>query len=236
MAQRKPASNRLRLLMVILVLLSLAILITAGYFLLQPSTLPYRQVTVIADADHVTVDKLQQIIKANLQGGFFSLKVAKLKQALSRLAWIKAISLQRVWPSTLVIVIDEQYSAARWNNQALLNQNAQLFYPEANSIPKNLPELFGPKQSAADVLNYYKIFSNELMPLNFQITNLSLDQTGAWSMQLNNGLEIRLGSAEVLARFTRFTNVYPRLARQHKHPAIYIDLRYPDGFAVKWGS
>jgi cell division protein FtsQ len=62
-----------------------------------------------------------------------------------------------------------------------------------------------------------------------------LTQRYAWQLRLANGLHVMLGRDGDVAesRLRRFVEVYPetlgRMARKHE----YVDLRYPNGFALR---
>ena len=61
---------------------------------------------------------------------------------------------------------------------------------------------------------------------------MRLDARRSWTLQLDDGLVIRLGNKDVQARLTRFFRVYPRL-QQMATQVREMDLRYPNGFAIR---
>jgi cell division protein FtsQ len=72
-------------------------------------------------------------------------------------------------------------------------------------------------------------------PLGAKLERVVLSERRAWQLRLDNGLQIMLGrdadGAE--ARLARFVEVHAatlgRIARSHG----YVDLRYPNGFALR---
>jgi cell division protein FtsQ len=61
-----------------------------------------------------------------------------------------------------------------------------------------------------------------------------MDDRGAFSMTLASGVTIRIGREDIVGRVDRFFGVaVPKLAGDLDR-AAYIDLRYPNGFAVGW--
>ena len=82
---------------------------------------------------------------------------------------------------------------------------------------------------------HYARFAAVVAPLGSEVERLVLTPRYAWQLRLANGLHVMLGrdadGAE--ARLRRFVESYPatiaRLPRRHE----YVDLRYPNGFALR---
>ena len=73
-----------------------------------------------------------------------------------------------------------------------------------------------------------------LEPEQLVIHELSLDELGQVSVQLDNGLTLQLGSGEMLQRVTRFRELWrQKLAAQ---AVRQVDLRYEHGAAVTFGE
>jgi len=55
----------------------------------------------------------------------------------------------------------------------------------------------------------------------------------AWQLRLGNGLHLMLGRDAELAevRLRRFVEIYPSVEKRKQHE--YVDLRYPNGFALR---
>jgi cell division protein FtsQ len=66
---------------------------------------------------------------------------------------------------------------------------------------------------------------------------LSLSQRYAWTARLDNGITLHLGRAaerDVLkARIDRFVSVYPQLSVAMAGQISSVDLRYPNGLALR---
>jgi len=64
------------------------------------------------------------------------------------------------------------------------------------------------------------------------VERVVLTQRHAWQLRLGNGLHVMLGRDADLAeaRLRRFVETYPSVEKR-KHD--YVDLRYPNGFALR---
>ena len=75
---------------------------------------------------------------------------------------------------------------------------------------------------------------DDVEPLGRQITAARMSPRGALELQLNDGLEVHLGSREQLPRWRRFIGSLPRLAALDPRPIAAVDLRYTHGYAVRY--
>jgi cell division protein FtsQ len=66
---------------------------------------------------------------------------------------------------------------------------------------------------------------------------VQLSARRAWQIQLANGLVLELGRDQARQsleeRLTRFVAAYPRIAAGLDRRPEHIDLRYPNGFAIR---
>ena len=102
---------------------------------------------------------------------------------------------------------------------------------------RELPRFSGPEGSAPDVVRAYADFKSLLAPLGLTPSQVVLSERRAWQMRLDSGLVLQLGrdlaKDEVHERLARFVEVYPRTLGGLNRRLDYVDLRYPNGFAVR---
>ncbi|MGL4605032.1 MAG: cell division protein FtsQ/DivIB, partial [Iodobacter sp.] len=72
-----------------------------------------------------------------------------------------------------------------------------------------------------------------LLPLGKKATHVWLSARRAWRFELDHQLTIEVGRDEPVARTARFVTAYPNSLALLKQPFEYVDLRYPNGFAVR---
>ncbi len=198
----------------------------------DPQLLPVRVVRIDGSFHHLQRPALEQAVASRLHGGFFTVDVAAVQDAVDRLPWVDRTSVRLIWPGTLQVTVEEQVPLARWQKKRLLNRRGEVFDPADIEPPAGLPLLSGPDGSEGEVLRRYRDLQTRLQPLGREIRELLLDARRAWTLQLDNGLVIRLGNKDVAARLARFFLVYPRL-QQTETRLREMDLRYPNGFAVR---
>jgi len=160
--------------------------------------------------------------------------LAGLQGSLEQLPWVDTVSVARVWPRGLQVRVVEQVAAARWGSNGLLNARGELFLSESRFIPPELPRLSGPKGSEGMVAQRYLAIQGRLVEGGVRIAALRLDARGAWEIDLDNGVRVRLGRRQVDERFERFVAAALRLVVQRSAEMSYVDMRYTNGFAVGW--
>jgi cell division protein FtsQ len=65
---------------------------------------------------------------------------------------------------------------------------------------------------------------------------MTLDNRGSWSFRLSNGMEVRLGAQGVDERIARFFQALDTTVGPMSSEVEYVDMRYPNGFAIGWKS
>lgn len=200
----------------------------------KPTTLPFRNVQISTDKTYVTADELRPIALSHCDGGFFSLNIKVLQNALMEVPWVKEVSVRRIWPDILQIKVIEQTPMAVWNNNSLLSDKGQLFTPNKSSFPQGLPLFFGPGEDYSEVLAQYREFIPMLAPMNLGIQSIEMTPRHAWRLILTNGVPILLGQEKIHERFLRFIAFYTKMSRDQADQIAGIDLRYSNGFAIQW--
>jgi cell division protein FtsQ len=133
-----------------------------------------------------------------------------------------------------MVTIQEFKPIAHWNQGQLLSREGEVFsVPEADEI-QGLPRLQGPEERLDEVLLYWSDFSEALVPMGLEISELSLDTRGAWSMQFSNGTRVQLGRDSARQRLQRLLTSWDLLMFEQAAPPQDVDLRYTNGFAVLW--
>lgn len=197
---------------------------------------PVRRLVVEGTFQRVTPLQIEASVESSIDGGFLSLDLDRVSAQVRRLDWVDRVQIGRAWPDTLVVDVVEHQAAARWGDKGLLNVRGELFTNNAQFALPELPNLAGPPGSEREVARRYLALRGPLAEAGLKLDSLTMDERGAWSIQLKGGQEIRLGRRDVDERIYRFFDVVaPALAGELPR-AKYVDLRYTNGFAVGWND
>ena len=203
------------------------------YWLLAPERFPVRQVELRGSLKNTTRAEIAAALPRTA-GNFFAVDLAELRTSVERLPWVRRAAVRRVWPDRLEVFIEEHVALARWGTgdelSALVNIQGERFVARTREA---LPLFIGPGGSAAEVTRRYRRFAEIVAPLGTRVERVVLSPRHAWQLRLDNGLHLMLGRDADLAeaRLKKFVEAYPATASGRKHD--YVDLRYPNGFALR---
>ncbi len=202
--------------------------------LVDPQSMKIQSVQVEGVFERVKPEAIKRVVASFSEQGFLGVDVGQVKLAIETLPWVKQAAVRRVWPDTLYISLQEQVVAARWGESALVNPEGGLFFPQNSANFTNYPELVGPGSDGVAVLAKYAKVREMLAAQGLLATHLAQDERRAWVVTLSNGVKLLLGRKESELRLARFIDLYPKVLQQWVRSIDEVDLRYANGFAVRW--
>jgi cell division protein FtsQ len=197
---------------------------------------PVTQLKVEAEFAHVSAEQIRSAVLPHLGKGFFATDLENVRHALGALPWVESVEVRKRWPDTLLVRIYERQPFARWNENRLISRQGQVFDAPGADQMGDLPRLSGPDSRLAEVVSFYaqarKAFEGRA---GMSVVGVSLTQRGSWSVTTDSGAEIVIGDRDQAERrLARFLDVYPQLTAGHQGGFAYADLRYTNGFAIRW--
>jgi cell division protein FtsQ len=195
-----------------------------------------RAVQLQGAPQHANAAQIEAVVRNELRGNFFTVDLARLRQALEQLPWVRKATVQRQFPWQLDVALEEDVALASWNGNGLVNVQGEVFDAGNAKIEANdqaLPAFSGPEDSSAEVTQYFGRFSSALAPIGQTITQISLSPRQAWQLRLRSGLVLELGREQIEQRLARFVAAYPDSVGKMRPPVKYVDLRYRNGFAAR---
>lgn len=197
---------------------------------------PLRTLRVTEGLERVDPARLREVLLPHASAGFFAVRLDQAQTAVARLPWVEHAEVRKLWPDVLEVRIVEHRPFARWGSDRLLSEQGRLFPVAGIEVPAGLPELQGPDARVPDVVALYNEARELFVPGGFAIAKLSLDRRDSWSLVLDNGVEVTVGSQEARLRLQRFARVLPQLLARAPQPLRRADLRYTNGFALEWAT
>ena len=197
---------------------------------------PIRWLEINGTFNRVSAEQLRASLSSEVGSSFFTMDLQTLQEAAARIHWVSDVRVQKQWPDTVRVTVEEYVPVAHWNRGQLISSSGAVFeVPEADEL-QGLPRLEGPDERLREVLQTWVGLDEMLMPLGLEITQIALDGRGAWSLVLNNGTRVQLGRDETVERLERLLASWEPLMREQELPPLDVDLRYTNGFAVMWPS
>jgi cell division protein FtsQ len=222
---------------------------TAGvYWLKRHSLFNIKEVVVTGmrgeqDLAHQNPAFIRQAIVRQLRGNLLTVQLDSVQNAFAQAPWVRHVSVRRVWPNRLWVVLEEHQAVATLNEDWLVNQQGEAYMAVADDTLGQLPALVGDKQDASLILERLNQINEWLAPSPHRAVRLVLSDRRAWTAQLSNHMLLELGRDDLLPsaqdRVQRWVRTWPT-AQQTANPNAAsspavtgkIDLRYPNGYAV----
>jgi len=219
--------------------LFLLAIVVAGWQLsdhLPEVIMPIDNVQIEGRFVHLSQDDIRQQLRQVLAGDYFTADIKSVRASLLSLPWIQDASIRRQWPSTIQIRVVEKQPVAYWSDDSLLSDRGELFEPANINREMQLPVIKGPEGLQHKVWEFLLVLHTELSGLGLDVEKLVLDERRSWSMLLSNGVEVQLGRNDTQKRMQRFIKVFSMQNAPNIDDIEYIDLRYPNGFAMRGRS
>lgn len=202
--------------------------------LIGGQTWPVNWLDVVGDLERTTSGQVRAAVMPHTARGFFAVDLDAVRAAVAALPWVARCNVRRVWPDTLEVRVVEHRPVARWNDADMLSQHGEVFTVSGAGALQGLPHLVGPESRRDEVVRSWRAMRRVLEPVGGEIETLRLDERGAWELGLDSGTTLRLGREQVMSRLERYAGVARRLASARPAPPRMVDLRYPNGLAVRW--
>ena len=197
---------------------------------------PLRTLRVTDGLERVDTARLREVVAPHAAAGFFAVRLDRAQAEVARLPWVEHAEVRKLWPDVLEVRIVEHRPFARWGEDRLLSEQGRLFPVEGIEVPAGLPLLHGPDARVPDVVALYNQSREMFAAGGFAIERLVLDRRDSWSLTLDGGIEVTIGSQEARLRLQRFARVLPQLLARSELPLLRADLRYTNGFALEWSQ
>ena len=191
-----------------------------------------REVTVGSVLTRVTRDQIEGVVRRELAAGnLLTLDLAVVRDVFEKLPWVRRVQVRRRWPARLEVAFEEHVPLARWAGTALVNTHGEVFKA---AYVGELPVFIGPDGAAREIAIQFRYFQRSLRAIGQTPVQIQVSQRRAWRLKLQSGLTLELGREQVEARLARFVAVYDRTLGQLGRRIDHVDLRYANGFAVRF--
>ena len=190
------------------------------------------------ELEHVSVEALRAANVDEFEGNFFTVDLDRVRQAFEDAPWVRRAQVRRLWPNRLFVALEEHRPLAQWGDGRFVNTFGELFKvnPEEVDERESLLAFDGPVGTQGIVTRRYAELTEQLKPLSLTPHKVALSERQAWSAQLDNGITLLIGRDEGVAvndRIARWVAVHPTVQARLNERTEVVDLRYPNGFAVR---
>ena len=209
-------------------------LMLTGYALYRvDQLLPIRSIQLAGSFEYLDQGEVEQSLRAYIGQGFFSLDISELQQQLNSRPWAEAVSIRRIWPDRLRVTITEKQPVARWDERHLLSASARIYPADAANF-SHLPLVHADGHGPDWALRQFHALQARFDSVDERLVAMRVDNRGAVDVELINGLQIKLGRAQIQRKIDRLATIYNAQILPRREQIERLDLRYSNGFAVAW--
>ncbi|MDF1582886.1 MAG: FtsQ-type POTRA domain-containing protein [Methyloprofundus sp.] len=195
---------------------------------------PIRHVGVEGEFQYISKEDIQSKIIPLIQDGYFAIDLQEIQQAVMSLPWAEKVQVQRIWPDGVKLKLYEQKPVVRWQTDSLLNVRGEVFKPSNIDEFKFLPALYGPAEQRQQLLEIMYGLSVSLMDQGLRLTEFRVSNRQSWLLAMENGMTVQLGRFEPLNKLTLLLKAFVVSGSELVNKMAYVDMRYPNGYAVRW--
>lgn len=227
---------------VVCALVALSSLTAAGWWFINQADFEIVSVEIEAapgyELRHVSTPQLRATSQRTAGNNFFTLDLDAIRTHYETVPWVRRASIRRVWPNHLVVAIEEHQPMAVWGNSKLVNTFGEIYSASITQAEEDgpLPLLKGPDGNEALVVKRFDDLRRWVSVLGRTPEAVTLSARHAWTVTLDDDTRLLLGRDQgvpIEDRVKRWASVFPRVQDRLDRKAEVIDLRYPNGFAIR---
>ncbi|MFZ6843964.1 cell division protein FtsQ/DivIB [Undibacterium sp. RuTC16W] len=189
---------------------------------------------------HVNAFTIRDTALPKMRGNFFTTNLDNVRTAFESVPWVSKASVQREWPNKLIVTLEEHQALGTWGEDGrLMSVKGDVFTANLAEAEEDaeLIAFAGPEGSEKEVLARYLDFKQWFANISLAPEVVQYSSRYAWSLKLNNGMKVELGRLQddqtLKNRVDRLLTVYPQLVASLQDSIESVDMRYPNGLALK---
>jgi cell division protein FtsQ len=210
-----------------------------GYFTIE-------SIHIEGSQNRVDTRTIERTAWHGVNGNYFSVDLSAIEQQLKEIPGIYAVAVRRVWPGALQISITESDGLVKWSDlrmDASLGSERFINLPPGRRVLGRIPELSGPAIRRQEAFNTYLEVDRRLWPLGLEITKIKLTHAGNWKFWIQSSrfdgsvdFSLVIGRQDPVVKVDDFAKIFEVALSRQVGSIAAIDLRYPNGLAVRWKS
>jgi cell division protein FtsQ len=189
---------------------------------------------------HVNPQIIRSTALDRIKGNFFTTNLDSIRRAFEMVPWVRKASVRREWPDRLIVTLEEHVPLGTWGEDGqILSVHGEVFTANLAEVEEEskLLEFSGPAGSEKEVLAHYLTFCDWFKKIDLAPQTVDYSKRYAWQVTLDNGLTVELGREDngrvLQERLNRLVEVYPELVSRLGKNIESVDLRYPNGLALR---
>ncbi len=221
------------------------LLLLSGLWVLAHQPLFTLKVIQVVDVEnnaprHVNAEIIRSTAVPRIKGNFFTANLDTVRHAFELVPWVRKASVRREWPDRLIVKLEEHSPLGIWGEEGqLLSVKGEVFTANLAEAEEDtrLLEFSGPVGSEKEVWSHYVQFKDWFNTVGLKPESVAYSKRYAWLVKMDTGMVVQLGREEnsdgLKKRVDQLLRVYPELTNRLQGKIESVDLRYPNGLALK---
>ena len=193
---------------------------------------PLKSYQLQTQTTHVNQQEINTVLQDYLGQSFWEIRLPEVQARLQQIDWVWQADVSRKWPSELTIALTEQTPIARWGEDGLINQQAEVFYPHKLGKYEQLVRIDAPLKMRQEALQQLIALQQELSNTQMIVTSLSYQADHSWRVSTLQEIDIYLPYDNWAQRLALFFKVFNQFDPDVLTKASGFDLRYSNGFTI----
>lgn len=190
------------------------------------------KIIIQGNIQHITAVQLSYIAKNKLRGTLFTLDISGLKREFMEIPWVRQVSLNRQFPHTIIVTIDEYLAVARVDEDSLVTENGEVF-SGADDDP-NLPTFYITPDKIDLALSRYHQINQLLAKHNDHLIKLWGNFPQITKFSTGKNLKITICAENLSVKLAQLERYWSPLFTKFPH-LNSIDLCYKNAMAIGLG-
>lgn len=211
-------------------LLSAIFLVIAACFFIANNMFRVDKIIIKGDVSKVTKTQLEYVANNKLHGTFFTLNISELQSQFKMLPRVKDVTVERVFPHTIIVKFTEYNAIARVGSVDLLADNNEVF--DGADDNESLPILNVEPDKAVWAYQQYLLINKVLNEHDMNIKSIRSDNSRVLYIGTSNGKELVI-CTQNLSKILDKLDAYWSDLVQINPSFTYMNFCYNNSVAIK---
>ncbi len=209
-------------------------LIGVSHWINDPRHMTIKTIEVTGNLKVLNKEVLEPLIAPYVRTNLHLIDTKGLEKAIEENEWVYSAALTKIWPDKLIVKIREQKPVAFWGKDAMLSKQGAIIHAVLANNEDSLPMLYSPESKGRNMATEFLQIREWMKGFPVKLVEFKEDARGSWQIKLENGLVVKIGRNHHEKRIKRFMVGYRQKLFGIVNKIHTVDLRYTNGFAVKW--
>ena len=154
--------------------LLLPILATGVYLVQLEEVMPVRSIQLMGTFENLDQNEVEIVLHEYVGQGFFSLDIHQLQRSIKEQPWTESVSVRRIWPDKVRVVVHERRPVARWDAQHLMSDSARIYRADTSDFA-HLPLVHAENHEADWALREFRRLQSRFDSVDERVVALRVD-------------------------------------------------------------